>query len=54
MALTPRLEKFGITPDTHVVVYDTIGVFSSPRGAYTFKSKSREGRGGRGEERAVC
>ncbi|KAL1408507.1 hypothetical protein Q8F55_005319 [Vanrija albida] len=32
------VEKFGITPDTHVVVYDTIGVFSSPRGAYTFKT----------------
>ncbi|WVN85134.1 uncharacterized protein L203_100276 [Cryptococcus depauperatus CBS 7841] len=32
------LEKLGISKDTHVVVYDTIGVFSSPRAAYTFKA----------------
>lgn len=30
-------EKLGITPDTHVVVYDTVGVFSAPRGVFTFK-----------------
>lgn len=27
-----------ITPDTHVVVYDTHGVFSSPRTAFTFQA----------------
>lgn len=26
----------GITPSTHVIVYDTLGVFSSPRTAFTF------------------
>lgn len=31
-------ENLGITPETHVVVYDTIGVFSSPRALYTFKA----------------
>ncbi|RSH91029.1 hypothetical protein EHS25_010205 [Saitozyma podzolica] len=33
-------EKIGVTDETHVVLYDTIGVFSSPRGAYTFKVSS--------------
>jgi 3-mercaptopyruvate sulfurtransferase SseA len=33
-------EKLGITPDTHVVLYDTLGVFSAPRGAFTFKRES--------------
>lgn len=33
-----EIENFGITPETHVVVYDTIGVFSSPRALYTFKA----------------
>ncbi|PWN36172.1 Rhodanese-like protein [Meira miltonrushii] len=28
--------QHGITPDTHVIVYDTHGVFSSPRTAFTF------------------
>lgn len=28
----------GIEPDTHVVVYDTHGVFSAPRTAFTFKA----------------
>lgn len=28
-----------MTPDSHVVLYDTQGVFSAPRGAYTFKRK---------------
>ncbi|KAL7423012.1 hypothetical protein Q5752_002311 [Cryptotrichosporon argae] len=31
-------QELGINNDTHVVVYDTVGVFSSPRGAYTFKA----------------
>ena len=31
------LEKLGLTDETHVVVYDSLGVFSSPRGVYTFK-----------------
>lgn len=26
----------GIDPETHVVCYDTLGVFSSPRAAFTF------------------
>ncbi|OCF37254.1 thiosulfate/3-mercaptopyruvate sulfurtransferase [Kwoniella heveanensis BCC8398] len=30
--------KLGIQDDTHVVLYDTIGIFSSPRAAYTFKT----------------
>lgn len=30
--------EHGITPDTHVVVYDTHGVFSAPRTAFTFKA----------------
>lgn len=29
-------EHFGISHDTHVVVYDTHGVFSAPRTAFTF------------------
>ncbi|ODN95248.1 thiosulfate/3-mercaptopyruvate sulfurtransferase [Cryptococcus wingfieldii CBS 7118] len=32
-----ELEKLGIEKDTHVVVYDSVGVFSSPRALYTFK-----------------
>lgn len=32
-------EKLGIKDDSHVVLYDTIGVFASPRGAFTFKSE---------------
>ncbi|GFZ45088.1 hypothetical protein JCM24511_02814 [Saitozyma sp. JCM 24511] len=35
-------EKIGVTDETHVVLYDTIGVFSSPRGAYTFKAFGHE------------
>ncbi|KAF9270457.1 Rhodanese-like protein [Marasmius fiardii PR-910] len=31
-------ENFGIRPDTHVVLYDTHGVFSSPRALYMFRS----------------
>lgn len=31
--------KLGIDEDSHVVVYDSVGVFSSPRGLYTFKGK---------------
>ncbi|KLT40839.1 Rhodanese-like protein [Cutaneotrichosporon oleaginosum] len=30
--------KLGITPHTHVVLYDSIGVFSAPRGLFTFKA----------------
>ena len=29
--------RLGIERDSHVVVYDTVGVFSSPRTAFTFK-----------------
>ncbi|KIV97514.1 hypothetical protein PV10_01261 [Exophiala mesophila] len=29
--------KHGITPDTHVIVYDGEGVFAAPRTAWTFK-----------------
>jgi thiosulfate/3-mercaptopyruvate sulfurtransferase len=29
--------RLGIARDSHVVVYDTVGVFSSPRTAFTFK-----------------
>ena len=32
--------KLGINNDDHVVLYDTVGVFASPRGAFTFKGKS--------------
>ncbi|ORY25659.1 Rhodanese-like domain-containing protein [Naematelia encephala] len=31
-------EKHGISDDSHVVCYDTVGVFSSPRAVYTFKA----------------
>ncbi|KIY63678.1 Rhodanese-like protein [Cylindrobasidium torrendii FP15055 ss-10] len=31
-------EKWGISPNTHVVLYDTHGVFSSPRALFTFRS----------------
>ncbi|KAJ7071252.1 Rhodanese-like domain-containing protein [Mycena amicta] len=31
-------EKFGIEPSSHVVLYDTHGVFSSPRALWMFKS----------------
>lgn len=34
-------EKLGINEDDHVVLYDTVGVFSSPRGLFTFKGPSR-------------
>ncbi|TFK88564.1 Rhodanese-like protein [Polyporus arcularius HHB13444] len=30
--------KFGITPETHVVIYDAHGVFSSPRALYMFRA----------------
>lgn len=32
--------RLGIDPKSHVVVYDTVGVFSSPRTAFTFKVSS--------------
>lgn len=31
-------ESIGISDETHVVCYDSLGVFSSPRGLYTFKA----------------
>ncbi|KAF9073749.1 Rhodanese-like domain-containing protein [Rhodocollybia butyracea] len=31
-------EEFGIRPSTHVVLYDTHGVFSSPRALFMFRS----------------
>lgn len=46
------VEQLGITPDTHVVVYDTVGVFSAPRGVFTFKGESAaRRRRGRGEKK---
>jgi hypothetical protein len=33
--------KLGIHEDDHVVLYDTLGVFSSPRGLFTFKGELR-------------
>ncbi|EMD41706.1 hypothetical protein CERSUDRAFT_79345 [Gelatoporia subvermispora B] len=35
-------EKYGIRPDSHVVLYDTHGVFSSPRALYMFRSFGHE------------
>ena len=29
--------KLGISEEDHVVLYDTLGVFSSPRGLFTFQ-----------------
>ena len=37
-AFEAACEALGITPDTHVVVYDTLGVFSAPRAWYTFRA----------------
>ncbi|WWC96208.1 hypothetical protein V866_003075 [Kwoniella sp. B9012] len=34
--------KLGIRNDDHVVLYDTIGIFSSPRALYTFKAFGHE------------
>ncbi|ORX37307.1 Rhodanese-like domain-containing protein [Kockovaella imperatae] len=34
--------KRGISRDTHVVIYDTLGIFSSPRGLFTFKAFGHE------------
>jgi len=31
-------ERIGVEPTSHVVLYDTIGVFSSPRALYMFKA----------------
>ncbi|KAF4572704.1 hypothetical protein EYR36_007214 [Pleurotus pulmonarius] len=31
-------EKFGITPSTHVILYDVHGVFSSPRALFMFRA----------------
>ncbi|OCH96593.1 Rhodanese-like protein [Obba rivulosa] len=35
-------EQFGIRPDSHVVLYDTHGVFSSPRALFMFRSFGHE------------
>ncbi|TRM61433.1 Rhodanese-like domain-containing protein [Schizophyllum amplum] len=35
-------EKYGISPNTPVVIYDAHGVFSSPRGLFTFRSFNHE------------
>ncbi|KAI0307584.1 thiosulfate sulfurtransferase [Multifurca ochricompacta] len=32
------LEKFGITPTSHVVLYDSQGIFSAPRALFMFRS----------------
>ena len=37
-AFAAACEALGIRPDTHVVVYDTLGVFSAPRAWYTFRA----------------
>nr|XP_018262265.1 thiosulfate/3-mercaptopyruvate sulfurtransferase [Kwoniella dejecticola CBS 10117]OBR84423.1 thiosulfate/3-mercaptopyruvate sulfurtransferase [Kwoniella dejecticola CBS 10117] len=34
--------KLGIRNDEHVILYDTIGIFSSPRALYTFKAFGHE------------
>lgn len=34
--------KLGINEEDHVVLYDTVGVFSSPRGLFTFKAFGHE------------
>ncbi|KAJ6627166.1 thiosulfate sulfurtransferase [Mycena sp. CBHHK59/15] len=35
-------EKFGISPSSHVIIYDTHGVFSSPRALFMFRSFGHE------------
>ncbi|KAL1738374.1 Rhodanese-like domain-containing protein [Schizophyllum fasciatum] len=35
-------EKFGISPATPVIIYDAHGVFSSPRGLFTFRTFNHE------------
>ncbi|PFH50741.1 hypothetical protein AMATHDRAFT_75429 [Amanita thiersii Skay4041] len=35
-------EKFGITPASHVILYDTHGIFSSPRALFMFRSFGHE------------
>ncbi|TFY76307.1 hypothetical protein EWM64_g7705 [Hericium alpestre] len=47
MLPTPQIfaeavEKLGITPSSRVVLYDSSGVFSSPRGLFTFKALGHE------------
>ncbi|GHJ87446.1 hypothetical protein NliqN6_3848 [Naganishia liquefaciens] len=34
--------KLGIKPTDHVVVYDSLGIFSAPRGAFTFTAMNHE------------
>jgi len=47
--MMPSPQKFagacsarGIKPSDHVVLYDSIGIFSAPRGWYTFKAMGHE------------
>lgn len=47
--MMPSKEKFaeacsvrGIKPTDHVVLYDSVGIFSSPRGWYTFKAMGHD------------
>ncbi|PPR01175.1 hypothetical protein CVT24_006051 [Panaeolus cyanescens] len=35
-------EKFGVSPNTHVILYDAHGVFSSPRALFMFRSFGHE------------
>ncbi|KAF5377553.1 hypothetical protein D9615_005200 [Tricholomella constricta] len=37
-AFADACEKFGIKTDSHVVIYDTHGIFSSPRALFMFRS----------------
>ncbi|PCH33442.1 Rhodanese-like protein [Wolfiporia cocos MD-104 SS10] len=37
-AFAQACESFGITPESHVVIYDTHGVFSSPRALFMFRA----------------
>lgn len=38
------LGSLGITPETHLVFYDSAGIFSSPRAAFTFASFNHPGK----------
>ncbi|WRT67883.1 uncharacterized protein IL334_004857 [Kwoniella shivajii] len=37
-----EVRKLGIRNDDHIILYDTIGIFSSPRALYTFKAFGHE------------
>ncbi|EIM92754.1 thiosulfate sulfurtransferase [Stereum hirsutum FP-91666 SS1] len=32
------LRKAGISPSSHIIIYDSVGIFSSPRALFTFKA----------------